>query len=84
MSVQSNSLRNLVQESVISCGLGFFPLSIQLVLWGFVSVLGCDPRISGGFQVSGTRKCCFAAQFVSFREVRLSRQSGQDHLAEPY
>ena len=62
----------------------FLSLWVQFVLWGFWWVLGCDPRVFRLFQVSGTRKCCFAALVCSFWEVCVGKQSGQVHLAESY
>ena len=60
----------------------FLSLWVPLNLWGFVSLLGCDTRVFQDFQVSGTRKCCFAARVYSLWEVHLGSQSGQDHLVE--
>ena len=83
VSTQSNRSKNLVPDFVLSCGLSFFNW-VQLFLWRFVSVLGCDPRVCQDFQVSGIRKCCFAARVCSFWGVRLGRQSDQDHLVNSY
>ena len=49
-----------------------------------MSVLGYDSRVVQDFQVSGIRMCWFVARVSSFSEVRLGRQSCQDHIAQSY
>ena len=83
-SVQSNRSKNLLR---ILCQLvhwAFVSTWVRIFFWGSVSVLGYDRRVCQGFQVSGSRKCCFAARVYSFWEIRLVRRSDRDHLRESY
>ena len=67
-SVQSNHLRKLFRNSVLSCGLSF---SLSFSSFNSLRILVCiglvyDPQAFQDFQVLGTRMCFLAARVFSF------------------